>query len=67
MRYQSQRVAYLFFATCMLLFSLQIVYGFIMAFAHAGWDGLHEWIPFNAARATHNNLQNGRASRRERV
>lgn len=56
MRYQSQRVAYLFFATCMLLFSLQIVYGFIMAFAHAGWDGLHEWIPFNAARATHNNL-----------
>jgi nitric oxide reductase subunit B len=40
----------------MLLFSLQLVYGFIMAFAHMGMDGLHEYIPFNAARATHTNL-----------
>jgi len=40
----------------MLLFSLQIVYGFIMAFAHAGLDGLHDWIPFHVARATHTNL-----------
>lgn len=56
MKYQSQKVAYWFFATCMLLFSLQIVYGFIMAFAHMGMDGLHDWIPFNVARATHTNL-----------
>ena len=56
MKYQSQKVAYWFFAACMLLFSLQIVYGFIMAFAHMGFDGLHAVIPFNAARATHNNL-----------
>ena len=56
MKYESQRVAWWFFATCMLLFSLQIVYGFIMAFAHAGLDGLHAWIPFHAARATHTNL-----------
>ena len=56
MRYESQRVAYWFFATCMLLLSLQIVYGFIMAFAHAGYDVLHPIIPFNVARATHNNL-----------
>ena len=56
MKFQSQRVAYWFFATCMLLFSLQIIYGFIMAFAHMGMDGLHDWIPFNAARATHTNL-----------
>ena len=27
-----------------------------MGFAHMGYDGLHEYIPFNAARATHNNL-----------
>jgi nitric oxide reductase subunit B len=40
----------------MLLFSLQLVYGFIMGFAHAGWDGLHAVIPFHAARATHTNL-----------
>jgi hypothetical protein len=45
-----------FFATCMLLFVLQIVYGFIMGFAHAGMDGLHDVIPFHAARATHTNL-----------
>jgi len=56
MRYKSQKVAYWFFAACMLLFSLQIIYGFIMGFAHMGYDGLHEWIPFNAARATHTNL-----------
>jgi nitric oxide reductase subunit B len=55
-KYQSQRIAWLFFATCMLLFSLQIIYGFIMAFAHMGLDGLHDWIPFNAARAVHTNL-----------
>jgi len=56
MKYASQRVSYLFFATCMLLFTLQIVYGFIMAFDHVGLDVLHKWIPFNAARATHTNL-----------
>ncbi len=56
MRYESQRVAWWFFATCMLLFSLQIVYGFIMGFAHAGYDVLHDIIPFHTARATHTNL-----------
>lgn len=56
MQYSSQRVAYWFFATCMLLLSLQIIYGFLMGFAHMGMDGLHDWIPFNAARATHTNL-----------
>jgi len=40
----------------MLLLILQLVYGFIMAFAHMGFDGLHQWIPFNAATATHKNL-----------
>lgn len=56
MRYQTQRIAWWFFATCMLLFSLQLVYGFIMAFAHAGYDPLHPIIPFHVARATHTNL-----------
>lgn len=27
-----------------------------MGFAHMGYDGLHDIIPFNVARATHNNL-----------
>lgn len=56
MKYQTQKVAYWFFATCMLLFSLQLVYGFIMGFAHMGLDNLHDIVPFNAARATHTNL-----------
>ena len=56
MKYKSQKVAYWFFAACMLLFSLQLVYGFIMGFAHMGFDNLHEIIPFNTARATHTNL-----------
>lgn len=56
MRFRSQKVSYLFFATCMLLLGVQIIYGFIMAFAHLGYDGLHEWLPFNTARATHTNL-----------
>ena len=46
MKYASQKVAYWFFASAMLLFVLQLVYGFIMGFAHIGWDGLHQWIPF---------------------
>ena len=56
MRYRSQKVAYLFFATSMLLLSLQIIYGFVMAFDHMGYDVLHAVVPFNAARATHTNL-----------
>lgn len=56
MKYQSQKISYWFFLTCMVLFGLQIVYGFIMGFAHVGYDGLHSIIPFNAARATHTNL-----------
>ena len=56
MRFKSQKVAWAFFATCMLLLSLQIIYGFIMGFAHAGYDNLHSVIPFNVARATHTNL-----------
>ena len=56
MKYKSQKVAYWFFALSMLLFGLQLVYGFIMGFAHAGYDGLHDVIPFNTAKAVHLNL-----------
>src|SRR6188768_2992392 len=56
MKYKSQKVAYWFFASAMLLLTLQIIYGFIMGFARVGMDGLHEWIPFNTARAVHTNL-----------
>lgn len=56
MKYKSQKVAYWFFALSMLLLSLQIIYGFIMAFAHMGYDVMHQITPFNTARAVHTNL-----------
>ena len=56
MKYKSQKLAYWFFALSMLLLTLQIVYGFIMAFAHLGYDVLHAITPFNTARAVHTNL-----------
>lgn len=56
MKYKSQKVAYWFFAFSMLLLSLQIIYGFIMAFCHMGYDTLHPVIAFNTARAVHTNL-----------
>jgi nitric oxide reductase subunit B len=56
MKYRSQKVAYWFFATCMLLLFLQLVYGFIMGFAHMGYDVLHPAVAFNTARSTHVNL-----------
>ncbi|MBL7692015.1 MAG: cbb3-type cytochrome c oxidase subunit I [Flavipsychrobacter sp.] len=56
MKYRSQKVAYWFFALSMLLLSLQLIYGFIMGFAHMGYDGLHSVIAFNTARAVHTNL-----------
>jgi nitric oxide reductase subunit B len=56
MKFRSQRVSYLFFATSLLLLTLQILFGFLMAFAHMGFDVLHDFIPFNAARSSHLNL-----------
>ena len=56
MKYQSQKVAYWFFALSMLLLSLQLVYGFIMGFDRIDIQGLHNIIPFNVARAVHTNL-----------
>ena len=56
MKYKSQQVAFWFFALSMLLLTLQITYGFIMGFARIGFDNLHEFIPFNTARAVHTNL-----------
>lgn len=56
MKYASQKVAYWFFAAAMLLLVIQLFYGFVMGFARMGFDGWHEFIPFNAARAVHTNL-----------
>ncbi|MEP1095061.1 MAG: cbb3-type cytochrome c oxidase subunit I [Cyclobacteriaceae bacterium] len=56
MKFKSQKIAYHFFALSMVLLILQIIYGFILGFAHMGYDGLHELIAFNTAVTTHKNL-----------
>jgi len=55
MKYKSQKVAYWFWALSMLLWTIQLTYGFIMGFARVGMDGLHKWIPFNTAHTVHLN------------
>jgi nitric oxide reductase subunit B len=55
MKYKTQKVAYWFWALSMLLWTIQLTYGFIMGFARVGMDGLHEWIPFNTAHTVHLN------------
>jgi len=55
-KFESQRVAWWFFATCMVLFGLQLLYGLLMAYAHTGNDVFHNIIPFHVARSTHVNL-----------
>lgn len=56
MKFKSQSIAWYFFALSLVLFFLQIVYGFVMAFAHVGYDWLHPIVPFNTVRTTHINL-----------
>lgn len=56
MKFKTQKIAYWFFLSALGLLALQIIYGFIMGFAHMGMDGLHDIIPFNTARAVHTNL-----------
>lgn len=56
MKFKTQKIAYWFFLSALGLLILQIIYGFIMGFAHMGLDGLHDVIPFNTARAVHTNL-----------
>jgi nitric oxide reductase subunit B len=55
MKYKSQKVAYWFFAFSMLVFTIQLTYGFFMGFARVGMDGLHNVIPFNTAHTVHLN------------
>ncbi|NPA46069.1 MAG: nitric-oxide reductase large subunit [Chlorobi bacterium] len=55
MKYKSQKIAYWFWAFSMLVFTIQLTYGFFMGFARVGLDGLHQWIPFNTAHTVHLN------------
>jgi nitric oxide reductase subunit B len=56
MRYRSQSVAYWFFAVAMLLFALQLVFGFLSAAKYLGPDPLLGVLPFDVTKVIHTNL-----------
>lgn len=56
MRYQSQSVAYWYFAVAMVLFGLQIVFGLLSAAKYLGPDPLLYILPFDVTKVIHTNL-----------
>jgi nitric oxide reductase subunit B len=56
MRYQSQAVAYWYFAVAMLLFGLQLVFGMLSAVKYLGPDPLIDFLPFDVTKVIHTNL-----------
>jgi nitric oxide reductase subunit B len=56
MRYRSQSVAYWYFAVALLLFALQLVFGFLMAVKYLGPDPLLGVLPFDVTKVMHTNL-----------
>lgn len=56
MRYRSQAVAYWYFAIALLLFLLQLVFGFLSAVKYLGPDPLRSFLPFDVSKAIHTNL-----------
>jgi nitric oxide reductase subunit B len=55
MKYQSQKVARLYFLGAMTVFALQIVFGLLGAFLYIVPTGLPEFLPFSVARMIHTN------------
>lgn len=56
MRYQSQSVAYWYFAVAMALFGLQLVFGLLSATKYLGPDPLLYVLPFDVTKVIHTNL-----------
>jgi nitric oxide reductase subunit B len=56
MTYESQRVAYPYFAAALLLFGLQIVFGFLALAKYLGPDPLLNVLNFATAKEIHTNL-----------
>jgi nitric oxide reductase subunit B len=56
MRYQTQRVAYAYWAVALLLYGLQMVFGLLAAAKYLGPDPLRDILPFDRVKAVHTNL-----------
>ena len=55
MKYQSQKVALVYFATAMALFTVQVSLGLLMGWIYVDGTFLTEILPFNIARMLHTN------------
>jgi nitric oxide reductase subunit B len=56
MRYRTQAVAYWYFAVALLLFGLQLAFGFLMASKYLGPDPIQGVLPFDVTKTLHTNL-----------
>lgn len=56
MKYRTQSVAYWYFAVALLLFGLQLAFGFLAAAKYLGPDPLRAALPFDVTKAVHTNL-----------
>src|SRR5262245_4900266 len=56
MRYQSQRIAYAYFLAALLLFGLQVAFGFLSLAKYLGPDPLLNLLNFATSKTIHTNL-----------
>jgi nitric oxide reductase subunit B len=56
MKYRTQAVSYWYFAVALLLFGLQLVFGFLSAVKYLGPDPIREFLPFDVSKTLHTNL-----------
>ncbi|MCB1350779.1 MAG: cbb3-type cytochrome c oxidase subunit I, partial [Maritimibacter sp.] len=55
MKYQTQKIAYLYFLTAMILFAVQVTMGLVLGWIYVDGNFLAEILPFNIARMLHTN------------
>ena len=55
MKYQTQKIAYWYFLTAMILFAVQVTMGLVLGWIYVDGTFLAEILPFNIARMLHTN------------
>lgn len=55
MKYQTQRIAFVYFGVAMALFSLQVTFGLLMGYVYVAPNFLSDILPFNTLRMLHTN------------
>lgn len=55
MKYESQKIAYAYFATALGLFAIQVIGGLLAGWVYVSPNTLSELVPFNTIRMLHTN------------